>query len=185
MRGLRKKLFGSRKRKVVVAILTLMLVAGTAFAAWQVISNGTSKGGVGTLSAPTIAQGTTATYDLVPNSASFTGSIAIKVTNPNASPLYIESMGLPDVASDNTWTVSGGLVPASCTTAIFKPFLSAQAKTFASGSRIMVNGSGTAGGVTEVVVPAVLKLGDAAPSACQGATLNGLPAPNISFSTAS
>jgi hypothetical protein len=185
VRGLRNKLFGSRRRKIVSTLLALSLLgAGVGIAAWAVISNGTARGGVGTLAAPTVVQGTTATYDLVPNSAAFTGSYAVKVTNPNAAQLFIKSMSLPDIAADVTWTASGGLVPASCTTAILKPHLSAQAKTFGAGAGLPVNGSGTNGGITEVVIPAVIKADDTTPNACQGATLNNLPAPSISFETA-
>lgn len=181
MKTIYRKTLGSRRKKVVAAVLTAFLAAGIGYAAWQVSSNGFAKGGVGTLQAPTVAVGTTATYDLAPNSSVFTGSYALKVTNPNPSTLYIQTMGLPDVAADNGWTVSGAANPAGCTVAILKTHLSAQAK---SGLSLMVNGSGTAGGVTEVVVPGVLKLADAAPTDCQGATLNNLPAPAVTFSTA-
>lgn len=181
MRSIYRVLFGGKKRKTMAGILTVTLAATTAWAAWNVIGNGSSKGGLGTLQAPTVEPGTTATYDLFPNSSAFTGSVAIKVTNPGTATLYIKASGAPDVGADNGWTVSGAANPAGCTVAILKTHLTAQART---GLSIPVNGSGTNGGVTEVVIPNVLKLADAAPTDCQGGTLNNLPAPSITFSTA-
>lgn len=180
---MKRKLFGSKKRaSITSAVVALFLIGGAAFAAWLVFSDGFSKGGLGALQAPTVVPGTTAPNDLVP-STQFTGSVAVKVTNPNASQLYITAAAVPQVGADNNWSVSGGLNPAGCTTAIFKPHLTGQAFAAAPGAGIMVNGSGTNGGITEVLIPAVLKADNTTPSDCQGAVLNNLPAPQIQFST--
>jgi len=84
-----RRLFATRRRKVAVAAVLALLVAAAAWAAWLVISTGTSSGKAGSLVAPTVtANDSGLAGDLFPGT---TGTLQMQVDNPNGA-LVVEAV---------------------------------------------------------------------------------------------
>lgn len=189
MKGIRRKLFGTRRRVIVSSIVGVFLLAGTAFAAWSVITSAGSGGGkIGQLAAPTIVAAASPTGDLVPDSANYTGSLQLQVTNPNAAALYLKSIATVDTQGSNYTFTGPGMSIAPCSggwgsiAAYFSVNGASFPRNFPTG--LMVDGSGTNGGVTNVTVPNVFKLTDDAPTCLQGVTIGNVAITDANFSTA-
>ncbi len=75
---------------VILAPATLLVAAGVGFAAWATSGSGTASAGAATASSITLGDASGAvTTDLYPGA---TGSLKVKVTNPNSFPVRITAV---------------------------------------------------------------------------------------------
>jgi hypothetical protein len=171
--GLRKKLFGSRKRKAGVAILALLLISGSAFAGWLVLTaTGSGSAKAGTLSAPTISNASAPSGGMFP-SGNLDSPFQATVNNPNTGTLYIKSVG-----PLNTTNVVGGTAQCDWSTAPIKAHLLVKMSA-TTGLSIAVPS-----GASQVSIPGLVGLDATTPTDCQGTTINGIGITNVQFDTA-
>src|ERR1044072_1231950 len=77
----KRALFGGR-RKYAALLLGLLLVPGSAYAAWTITADGVGSTKFGSLTAPTVTPSATPAGELYPGT---NGSLAVKVDNPNGA----------------------------------------------------------------------------------------------------
>lgn len=165
-----QKVFRTRRRKVVAVLVVLALaVASAALAGWIVSSQGKAAGKGGQLVAPSFFMATDAEIgsgDLMPGG---TGSVWVKVTNPNPVALYVKTVRANVAAAPAIST------PPACpnTNVSFLPNAGAVNYTQADnggpgGTALKVNANADG---QLVRLPRVLSMSASAPDGCQGAYL--------------
>lgn len=173
MRGLARTVFGSRKKKVVSALITgVVMVAAAGTAAWLVTTTtGSGSGKTGSLVAPTITNASAPAGNMFPTGA-FDSPIQMTVNNPNSGALILTGLGPIDKSA-----IVGG--DAAC-----------DFSTVARKADVLVKPTATAGlsiaipvGSSQVSVPNLIGLGSATPSNCQNMTIDGFGLSNVTFST--
>ena len=143
----KRALFGGR-RKYAALLLGLLLVPGSAYAAWTITADGVGSTKFGSLTAPTVTASATPVGDLYPGT---NGSLAVKVDNPNGA--LVVSGVAPVVGAD----VGQSGCPASNVTV----------RTL-TGLSVAV----PAGSNQSVTIPAAVSADPAAPQACSGASIS-------------
>jgi hypothetical protein len=147
---MRRKLFGSRKRKLATLLVIGSLVAaGAGIAAWLVQSEGLGAGKVATLTPPTVAPAT-ATTTMAPGQS---GTLAFNITSVATNPT-LKLVGVvqqPQGASPSN-------LPAGC-----------GGQSFTVVTDMTTNISIPPGVTTFVELP-LISLNADAPTECQGAT---------------
>jgi hypothetical protein len=151
-----KRLIATRKRKALVGITLVVLIAASAgFAAWLISTpNGSGRGKVATLVAPTVSGPVSFTGggDLVPGG---NGSAQVLVTNPNSVPLTLVSAG--DAGNAVFVPTNTGTCPA----ANFS--MSPSGSTSATPASVPANAVNL-----PVTISGLIRLAAAAPTGCQG-----------------
>lgn len=134
------------KMITIVAVSTVLLVAGVAIAAWLITGTGSGAAKAGTAGTLTVAPAT-ATGDLYPGATD--GDVYIKVTNDNDYPVDL-----------TTATIVGPVTPANCLV------------TVNPGPPVDLSGLDNIapGASLDVTLADVLSMGDA-PEICQNADL--------------
>lgn len=196
MSALWNKVTGTRRRKVAASIVTSVMVAGAAIAAWQVITaSGTGSAKIGQLQAPTITAAASPVADLYPNNATATGTISMVVNNPNPSTLYLTGF---DVSKAS---ITGGPPQCDFTDANqvagqyenVRKYLRFNGHIYGpAGDTVTMPGVfipafsiPVVSGVSTIQTPTgVLGLSEATPTACQGVTITNFQFSNAVFSTA-
>jgi hypothetical protein len=151
MHRIRTTLFGTRRRKIASVVAALALVgAGSALAAWLINATGTGAGSVASLTAPTVATGTSTGPGCLPGG---TCDAAVKITNPNNVPLQITG-----IADGGSSTLFSGSCTGSNLTVNDQPTVA---------TPITVPANATA---TTITLKDAYKLAAATPTTCQGQT---------------
>lgn len=146
---LRRTLFGGRRKYLAIG-LALLLIPGSAYAAWTVTGHGKGAGKVGSLNAPQVSEGT-AVADLLPGGD---GSASFHVVNGNPSTLRVTDL---DPETGGSVTSSD---PAAC-----------------PSSNLTVNSLRSLSvpvspGANDITVPNAYHLSVNAPSSCQGVSFS-------------
>lgn len=177
--------FATAKRRVVTGLLTVVLAASVGFAAWSVITTtGSGSGKTGSLTAPTITNGTTLVADTFPSSpaGSFnaTGTLTMTINNPNSGSLTLTSFTIDDDA------VVGG--NAGCDFATHRNdylFVKGQTNPAAAAAAMPQTGLSISvpTGTSQVNVPGIIGLTSDTDTLCQGQSINGFTITNANFQT--
>lgn len=196
MKDLLSKVLGTRRRKVAAGIVTSVMVATSAVAAWQIIqASGTANGKVGSLIAPTITGAASPVADLYPNNNTATGTLSMVVNNSNPSTLYLKGFDVskasitggtaqcdwtdPNASGGQYWNVRQHL---RFNGHIYGP--AGDEVTF-PGVFVPAFSIPVVPGVSTIQTPTgFLGLNENTPSACQGTQINGFQIINAVFSTA-
>lgn len=144
---IRSTLIASRKRKIVAALLCLVLLPSAAVAAWLLTTEGPGAASIGRLETPTVEAGTPINR-MYPGQ---TGDAVIKVTNNNDA-LVITSV-MPGSGGGSSSD------PGGCPTGHMT------VNTLSSVSIPVPNGT------SEIAIPNAFTLSSGAPNGCQGATM--------------
>jgi hypothetical protein len=157
-----RKLIATRRRRVALALVTTLITASAAWAAWTIISsNSPGAGRTASLQAPTVVAptdtelaGVTGVVNAVPGGA---GDIVVKVSNPNSVPLTYLS------ATDNGAPISTDDSTACPTANLVKQIPSAAG-----------TGTGTvaSGATSFVLLKSAYALTGSAPNGCQSRRVN-------------
>jgi hypothetical protein len=146
-------------RRVAAVIGAVAVGAGVAYAAWLITASGTGTSKIGSLSALTITEDTTAAaaQPLYPGQSV---PLFVKVTNPNAVTMYLATTGQPIAVGQASLTITGS--QGSCDPAAYLT-----ASTYFSPS-IPIPPSTT----TSVAIPGVITLAANAPTGCEGGSVH-------------
>lgn len=146
---------------ILLLVVALLGVAGTAAAYWTGLATGSGSAGTGP-GQPVVLSPATAAAGLYPGSRA---DVALTVTNPNPAQVVLTSIRLDGARSDGGLVVDAG--HAGCATSV----LSFTSQTN-GGSGWRVSGATGAGdGRLSVTLPNALAMAIDAPNACQGATV--------------
>lgn len=151
MKTITARLFGGKKKFLALA-LGLLLIPGSAYAAWTLTATGQGSAKVGSLSIPTVSAGTPDNETVLPGK---TVSGSFKIDNGN------------DVALEVYDVQAGTGSGTSTSTALCDPTNLDIVGTGALATPIRI-----APGQSTVKIPGVFKLLDSAPEECQGVTLS-------------
>jgi len=159
---MRKKLFGTRRRKIVALVVGIMMIASAAYAAWIVTGSGDFKGKTGTFQTLAVGAPPTLVADLFPGT---TGDVQANIVNPNPAPLTLSSV---------TWAVSG--ITSSDQT-------NCPASNFTSINKTGLSIPLAASATTSVTIPDALSMAANAPNGCQGGITITVQASSFSATT--
>jgi hypothetical protein len=186
-----RKLFKSRKGQVLAGVSTVILAAGVSFAAWTISGvSGSGAGKTGSLTAPTVTDGTVLLGDMFPSSPPLTynatGTLTLTINNPNSGPLVLTGFTLDDnnISSngDVQCDIASGPEPQFRDTYFFVAGQGSAAEVAPAavytGLTVPVPP-----GISQVNVPARLGLTSDAPSLCQNKPITGYTITNANFTT--
>jgi hypothetical protein len=184
-----RRILKSRKGQALAGVLTVVLAASISWAAWSVItSTGSGSGKTGSLTAPTISNGTTLVADTFPSSpaGSFnaTGTLTMTIDNPNAGALTLTGFTIDDdaVVGGNAQCDFGAAVGGVRNTYLF---VKGQATAAASAPAVAQTGLSIAvpPGVSQVNVPGIIGLTSDTASTCQAQSIDGFTITAANFQT--